>query len=597
MRELNRPIAIDTETTGLRPFQGDKATVASFADETGAWALPADDARHVVRQAVEEGRTIVMHNSIFDRAVFLGSWGIEVPDDQVFDTMAVDWLLDENADHRLKEGIGARLFGVDAKAEKQALQAIMRGRTQQDVYKELRAQLPPRNQPGYESAAETKVRAKALADATTKTWAELTFEDLEPYAVQDADLTWRILHHQLAELETETFCHPYIDRAHEVAALSYRINRTGICVNQEHAERELERVSARVAELEASYGDVNLKSAPQVAEMIYDRWKLPCTVKTKGGGRATDKDTLEALSWDPRVQGLMEFRSLAKQVDAYYLPLLDRTGDDGRIHPSLHPFRTVTGRWSCSGPNLQTIPRESTAAEIRKVFCAAPGLVLSEWDLSQIEVRVAADMAKEAALLAVYDVGGDIYQALADEIGVTRSTAKTVILSAQYGVGPKKLAATLARGTGQAPNVRQARAILDAYWRTYPNLDRLFNGLQEVGKRRGYIPLWKPGRRRLLKSPHNPYPRWYTALNAAIQGGAAEFMKDVLTELEVVLEDAGCGRIVLTVHDSVIVEHEPGTEHIVTAALATITPDVSPYGIETPWEHKAWDGYEAALAA
>lgn len=596
MRDLVDPIAVDSETTGLRPFQGDKATVLSFADETGAWSLPADVGKHVLQKAVNDGRTIVMHNGIFDRAVFSASFGIEFPDSQHFDTMALDWLLDENAQHGLK-AIGARLFGVDAKAEQQALQKLMRGRTVEDVYKELRAELPARGEPGYESAAETKARAKVIADSTTKTWADLTFEDLEPYATQDAALTWKILHHQLHTLQEETFVHPYVDRAHDVAGLSYRINRTGICVNQEHAETELARVSARIETLAASYGDVNLNAPAQVAEMIYDRWGLPCPKQTATGSRSTDKEALEALTYDPRVQGLVEYRSLAKQRDAYYLPLLDRTGDDGRIHPQLHPFRTVTGRWSCSGPNLQTIPREATAAEIRKVFCAGPGLVLGEWDLSQIEVRVAADMSKEPALLEVYDRNGDVYQALADDIGVDRSTAKTVILSAQYGVGPKKLAATLAKGTGKAPDVARAKRILAAYWATYPQLERLMNGLQLVGQRKGYVPLWKPGRRRLLRSPHNPYPRWYTALNAAIQGGAAEFMKDVLLELEYNLDHIGYGRIVLTVHDSVIIEHEAGAEESITHTLAEITADVSPYSIATPWEHKAWDGYETALAA
>jgi DNA polymerase I-like protein with 3'-5' exonuclease and polymerase domains len=596
MRELVRPVAVDAETTGLRPFQGDKATVLSFADETGAWSLPADEGGQLLRRLVDDGRTIVLHNGIFDRAVFSASFGIEFPDAQHVDTMALSWLLDENAQHGLK-AIGSRLFGVDAKAEQQALQALMRGRTVDEVYKEFRAELPKRGEPGYESAAETRARAKVAADATTKTWADLTFEDLEPYATQDAALTWKVLHHQLHALQEDTFVTPYVDRAHDVAGLSYRINRTGICVNAEHAETELARVSTRIDALAASYGDVNLNAPQQVAEMIYDRWGLPCPKQTATGNRSTDKEALEALTYDPRVAGLVEYRSLAKQRDAYYLPLLDRTGADGRIHPSLHPFRTVTGRWSCSGPNLQTIPREATAAEIRKVFCAGPGLVLGEWDLSQIEVRVAADMAKEGALLEVYARDGDVYQALADEIGVERFVAKTVILSAQYGVGPKKLAATLAKGTGKAPDVKRAKQILAAYWATYPQLEKLMNGLQQVGQRRGYIPLWKPGRRRLLRSPHNPYPRWYTALNAAIQGGAAEFMKDVLIELEAVLKYDGNGRIVLTVHDSVIIEHEPGAEAGITEALADITSQVSPYSIATPWEHKAWDGYETGVLA
>ena len=588
MRKFNAPLAVDTEVTGLRPYQGDRVIMASFADDTGNWAERPADAGDRIREALYHGRTLVMHNGIFDRAVLEAEWGMVVPDDQYYDTMAVDWLLDENADHRLKEGIGARLFGTDSKAEKDAIKAMMRGRTQAEVYKELRAELPPRGEPGYESAAETKARAKEIADSTTRTWADLTFDELHDYAVQDASLTWRIFWHQQAALEEDTYVHPYVDRVHEIMSLSHRINATGICVSEEAAEAGFEAASSRMKELEAPFDDINLNSPNQLAELLFDTWKLPVQGKTASGNRSTDKDTLEALAYDPRVAGLLEYRSLAKQVSAYYGPLLDRLSDDGRIHPSLHPCRTVTGRWSCSGPNLQTIPRESTSAEIRKVFRAAPGLVLTEWDLSQIEVRVAADMSKEPALLAVYAEGGDVYQDLADRIGVDRSVGKTTILSAQYGIGPKTLSRNLARGTGEAPDYKFARSVLDRYWATYPQLEQLMKGLESVAKRRGYLPLWKPGRRRRFRSPHNPYPRWYTALNAAIQGGAAEFMKDVLWELAPLVEVNGWGRVVLTVHDSLILEHEPGVEELVDHALETITKDVSPYTIATPWERKGW---------
>src|SRR5690606_20335542 len=113
---FRNPLAVDTETSGLRPWQGDVVKMASFCDARGAWAEPPEQARETLAKAVDEGRLIIMHNSPFDRAVFSANWGIEIPDDQIWDTMAVDWMLDENADHRLKEGLGARLFGTDAKA-------------------------------------------------------------------------------------------------------------------------------------------------------------------------------------------------------------------------------------------------------------------------------------------------------------------------------------------------------------------------------------------------------------------------------------------------------------------------------------------------
>lgn len=579
-------VAIDTETTGLRVYQGDRATMASFCDDTGTWSLPADQAAPEVRRLVSEGRLIVMHNSPFDRAVFKTSWGVDVPDTQIWDTQAVDWLLDENADHRLKEGLGVRMFGVDAKQEKDALKALMRGRTVEDVYRELREAENLKPRPDREPAPVTRDRARELSAGTKKDWADLTYDDLRDYAEEDAHLTYQAYWKQQELLDQDPYPRPDIARQHLIGGLCYRITRTGIRVDERRAERGLQEAEARIAELAKVFAGTNLKSPAQLSALVYDDWGLPCNRKTKAGGRSTDKDALDELSYDPRVLDLMEFRRLAKAVDAYWLPLLDRIGDDGRIHPSLNPWRTVTGRLSCSGPNLQTIPRESTSSAIREVFIPEAGTVLTEFDLSQIEVRVAAAISKEPALLSVYEAGLDVYQSLADEIGVDRQTAKTVILSAQYGVGPRKLAQTLARGTGKAPDVQRARGILRRYWSTYRNLDRLMRGLEAQAKTRGYLPLWSPGRRRLFRSPSNPYPRYYSALNAAIQGGAAELLKDILLEIEPAIEDVG--RIVLTVHDSVVIEHTPGAEAGISDALDAITKDCSPYAIETPWAAKRW---------
>jgi DNA polymerase I-like protein with 3'-5' exonuclease and polymerase domains len=567
-------VAVDTETTGLRPFQGDTATVFSFAvverGQIEAWAERPEQGAKTLLDFIHDGYVIINHNGPFDRAVFAGL-GIEIPDDQYADTQARDWLLDENADHRLKEGLGKRYLGVDAKA-----------------YRELRAVENEKPRKERERAADTRDRARAISAGTKRGWDELTFEELEDYAAQDAFITLHAYHRQEEDFAEDPYSVPDIQRQYDIGSMAYRITRAGVQVDVEQAERGLQAAEERVAELAEPLGHVNLRSAPQVRRLVYEEWGLPASRRTKAGEWSTDKAALEALSWDPRIADLMEYRRLTKQVDAYYLPLLDRLSDDGRVHPSLNPWRTKTGRFSMSGPNLQTIPRESTAAEIRKVFVPAPGLVLTEWDLSQIEVRVAAELSQEPTLLGVYERGEDVYQALADELGVSRDHAKTLVLSMQYGVGPKTLALTLAKGTGKPPDLRHARAIHKRYWRTYPNLDRLMSGYTEMARRRGFVPLWREGRRRRYKSPHNKFPRYYSALNAVIQGGAAEFLKDVLLEVEPEVEAVGYGRVVLTVHDSVMVEHEPGAEDEISKLINEVTFDVSPYEIETPWEMKAW---------
>jgi DNA polymerase I-like protein with 3'-5' exonuclease and polymerase domains len=581
----HRPLAVDTETTGLRPWQGDKVKMASFADDSGAWAEAPDQAKLTLSKAVDEGRLIIMHNSPFDRAVFSANWGIEIPDDQFFDTYGADWLLDENQDHRLKEGVGKRLFGVDAKAEKDALRALMRGRSIEEVYRELRDVENEKPRAERERATDTRLRAREIADGTKRTWETLTYEELEPYAEQDAALTYGIYWHQQDALAEDGFVVQDLPRQHARASLSYRISKRGIAVDQDQAERGLVAAEERVAEILDTYGDV-VSSPKKLGALLFDEWKLPVTKRTKTGGRSTDKDALESLSWDPRVQEILEYRALQKQVSAYYLPLLDRISKDGRVHPSVNPWRTVTGRWSMSGPNLTTIPRETTAAEIRKVFVPAPGMQLTEFDLSQVEPRVSADISGEVNLLSVYEAKGDIYQALADSIGVDRQTGKTVILSALYGVGAKKLATTLARGTGKEPDVARAKGILRDFWRHYHDLDRAYRKMSTLAERRGWIALPQPGRRRLFTSPANPYPRYYSAWNALVQGSAADLLANILLELDPAVQIVG--QIVLMVHDSVVVEHEPGAEGYIHDLIDEITRDVSPFGIELPWESKRW---------
>lgn len=585
MARYHRPLAVDTETSGLRPWQGDVVKMASFADDRGAWAEPPDQAKLTLATAVDEGRLIVMHNSPFDRAVFSANWGIEIPDDQYFDTYGADWLLDENADHRLKEGVGKRLFGVDAKAEKDALRALMRGRSIDEVYRELRDVENEKPRAERERATETRIRAREIADSTKRTWETLTYEELEPYAEQDAALTYGIFWHQQDALAEDGYVQEDLQRQFDRASLSYRISKRGIRVDEAQAERGLVAAEERISEILDTYGAV-VSSPKKLGNLLFDEWELPVTKRTKTGGRSTDKDALESLSWDPRVQEILEYRALQKQVSAYYLPLLDRVSKDGRVHPSVNPWRTVTGRWSMSGPNLTTIPRETTAAEIRKVFIPAPGMQLTEFDLSQVEPRVSADISGEPNLLSVYDSGGDIYQALADSIGVSRQTGKTVILSALYGVGAKKLATTLARGTGKEPDVNQAKRILRDFWRHYHDLDRSYRKMATLAERRGWIALPQPGRRRMFRSPHNPYPRFYSAWNALVQGSAADLLANILLELDPAV--SGLGQIVLMVHDSVVIEHEPGAEGQIHKMIDTITRDVSPFAIELPWEAKVW---------
>lgn len=574
-----KPIAIDTETTGTRPFQGDRATVVSFADEHTAWALPASDARPELDRILASGRPVVMHNSAFDRAVLSTSFGIEFPDHRIRDTMIYDWLLREAHPHGLKE-IGARLFGADAKAEQAALKALMRGPTLDEIAADLFATGDYKTKKAAREAAPHDPRY------VKRGWADLTFAELEPYAIQDARLTYDVFKHLTAEVATtQPDVKPALPREHKVAGLMYRLNKTGIRVNQSAAEQALLQAQAQAEALKAQI-PCEPDSPAQVGKWLFEDLGLPPTRKTPKGSPSTDKIALEALRWHEDVARLLEYRQVTKSISAYLLPLLDRLGSDGRVHPSFNAHRVVTGRLSCSEPNLMTIPREGTNSAVRALFEPEPGMVFVAADLPQAELRVAASLANEALWLESFKRGDDLHQTMADAMGVDRYVAKTANFALLYGAGPFKLAETLARGTGKAPNVYGAKQAVARYWQAAPNIRRLMDQMASDWASQGYLELPASGRYRHRQGPYGPEPE-HKALNSVVQGGVAELVKAWMVELQPELDALGA-RLVLQVHDSLVIECEPHVAEKVGYQLQQVLDDVNPYaGIAFPLDIKA----------
>lgn len=558
-RYPHEPVAIDTETTGLRIYQGDK--ILGFSVSIGGydWYFPVNHPNSenisqldavTILQALAKHDVVVMHNSCFDRGVLAQAFGIVFEDTQIWDTQCGDWLMDEAADHRLKE-IGARLWGFDAKAEKVALDELRRGTPVADVYRELREAENARPRAERERATTTRARAKEMAAATKRDWHTLTAADISDYAKQDTRLTLDLYHHQLqcGPIENDGF-ETAMAREQLVLGQCYRFQRDGILVNEERATYALEAAEDRLAELSAPWSHVNFRSTKQVQALLYDEWKLPCTRVTPAGARSTDKVALEALAYDPRVHAIQEARKLAKQIDAFYLPLIDRAGPDGRVHPSFNPNRTVTGRLACSGPNIQQVPKEGP---VRALFEPAPGCVFLSADLPSAELRVMALLTGEQLWIDAIRSGADFHQANADKMGLTRKVAKTVGYALPYGTGVRRLSVTLAQGTGRAPNMAEAGDIKRAFWRGVPKVKRMLDGMAETWERRGRLPIRPWAGRYRNFTDRTGYPRPYAAFNNIVQGTIAELVKDWCLMLEPSVAALG-GRIVCQVHDSIVIE-------------------------------------------
>lgn len=607
-------LAIDTETTGLHMHVNDVLRGISLTYEAGSlparqsvyisvshpdsWCMTTWEAQRLGR-AINECRALpVYHNAPFDWRA-LSAIGVTIPG-RYWDTQVVDWLMDENLDHRLKEGVGARMFGTDAGAEKRALAALRRGTPQADIYKELRQQ-EPWSERGMAKAAREE--AKRLHDESRRDWGTFTAEDLADYACQDTNLTFAIHESQMRDLaepwNPDVDPRPDLEREFAFQKVLARMIDTGIRVDPKAAERHRATALERIAHIEAEFDGVNLGSVRQLQKLIYQDWRLTPARRTASGAPSTDKQALEELEGrHPGIELILEWRGLSKAVGTYYNGLLDLIGRDGRIHSAFSSTRTKTGRLSSSGPNLQNIPRADTNPEVRSVFLPEDGMELWEFDLEQAELRVMAGFAGETvmadAILNGRDLHGETAASMwgAEFTSLQRRLAKNLNFGFPYGIQARKFANYLVAGTGRPvteAHVAHAESILASYRDTYPNLTRLMSGLAREAERLGYLPLHVPGRYRRFRGPGYIVPS-YTALNAIVQGGVGEFMKDVMLALHPVI--GAYGRVCLQIHDSLVIELVPGTGPLVQKVLQQIADDLSPFRYPMAWSAKQWGAAE-----
>lgn len=620
-----RTVAIDTETSGLRIYLNDvvRGISVAYDDGTGgvrSWYLPVThpdsknfSPRRLITALNQHQGLQAYHHADFDWAALRKlDERFVIPEGRFHDTQVADWLWDENVDHRLKEGVAARLLGFnDAMAEKNHIKALRKGRKRSDIYRELRAQDEWRKRP----AADARAEAARLAEASKKDWGTFTADDLKDYASRDAELTLLCADAQVGPFGSND---PALQRELALQPLIYRMIRTGIRVNADRAAAQGQEAQRRMEELGRQFEGINLGSTQQLRKLVYEDWGLPVKHRTDSGEPSTAREALEELEGHPGIRELMEFRRLQKAMGTYYRPLLETRGEDGRIHASFSSTRTVTGRWSCSDPNLMTIPRGDTLVGVRDVFEAEPGFELWEFDIKSAELFFMASFCGDPNLCRALTNGEDLHNMTAemvfgpDFLPIQRRLAKNLNYGFPYNIGPRKFATYMVAGTPEPVSecaywqwnrwsherrprrcrlchVCQAADILDGFRQAYPRLVQLMKGLEGIARRDGKLPLHVEGRYRHFKSPGRLVP-YYTALNAVVQGGVAEFMKDVLLAIEPELADWGA-RLCLQVHDSLVMEVPPGVGPKIADLLQHISDDVNPLDLRLLWDASPWQAH------
>jgi DNA polymerase I len=391
------------------------------------------------------------------------------------------------------------------------------------------------------------------------------------YAAEQADAAlrlWQVLRPRLREARSLVL---YERLERPLIGVLQAMERAGIRVDAAELRRLSEDFSARMAQREAEAHRLaghpfGLGSPKQLGEVLFDEMKLPGGRRGAAGAWGTDASVLQALA----DQGValaaeaLEWRQLAKLKSTYADALVDEIHPDtGRVHTSYAMAATSTGRLSSNDPNLQNIPiRTEEGGRIRRAFVAEPGHVLVSADYSQIELRLLAHVADIPALRESFRAGEDIHARTASEVfGVplaamdplTRRRAKAINFGIIYGISAFGLARNLGIDAGEA------RLYIDAYFARYPGIRDYMERTKEEARIAGFVrtPF---GRRCAIPgiADRNMAKRAGAerqAINAPLQGGAADILKRAMIRLPAALREAGLGaRLLLSVHDELLFE-------------------------------------------
>jgi DNA polymerase I len=338
----------------------------------------------------------------------------------------------------------------------------------------------------------------------------------------------------------------------------------------------------RIAEIEAAiYRDVgsefNIGSPKQLGDVLFHKLNLPGGRKGKTGAYGTDASILEQLQPLHPVPGrVLEWRQLTKLKSTYADALAGQIdADDQRVHTTYAITATTTGRFSSTDPNLQNIPvRTEEGRKIRQAFIAEPGHVLLSADYSQIELRLAAHVADIAALKEAFLAGHDIHAATASEVfnvpldqmdALTRRRAKAINFGILYGIS--------AFGLGNQIGVPQAeaKAYIELYFERFPGIRAYMERVKAECRTAGYVETIF-GRKCFIPGIRDPNPMKRMgaerqAINAPLQGSAADIIKRAMGRVPAALQAAGLkARMLLQVHDELLFE-APEDEVQATASL------------------------------
>ena len=391
------------------------------------------------------------------------------------------------------------------------------------------------------------------------------------YAAEDADITLRLHNLFKPRLVAEHMVTVYETLERPLIPVLRDMERRGIKVDAGVLKGLSADFAARMDDLEGEIHklaghEFNIASPKQLGEILFDEMGLDGGKKTKTGAYGTGAEVLDDLAAQGHElpQKVLDWRQLAKLKSTYTDTLVGEINPKtGRVHTNYAQAVAATGRLSSSDPNLQNIPiRSEEGRKIRTAFVADKGFTLMSADYSQIELRLLAHVADIDSLKQAFHAGIDIHALTASQVfgipvegmdPMVRRRAKAINFGIIYGISAFGLARQLGISRGEAGEY------IDAYFEQYPGIKAYMERTKEQAKKQGFVETTF-GRKCHVKgiNDRNPNMRGFAeraAINAPIQGGAADIIKRAMIRLPDALADAGLGaRMLLQVHDELIFE-------------------------------------------
>ena len=528
----NEIFSLDTETTSIEALDAKLVGLSFSTEDFRAWYVPVSRETEKAKKILEIFRPVyenpkilkVGQNLKYDLTV-LANYGIHLSG-PLFDTMLAHYLIQPELRHNM-----------DYLAE---------------IYLNYKT-----------IHIEELIGPKGRGQ---KNMGDLEPKDIYKYACEDADVTLRLMKPLAEELRKNSLEEVFQNIEMPLMPVLARMERNGVVLDTETLKEVENDFTARLQTLEKDIyklagHEFTINSPRQVGEVLFGELKLSEKVKkTKSGQYSTSEEVLRDLhSKHPIVQKILDYRGLKKLLSTYVeaLPKLINPAT-GHIHTSFNQAVTATGRLSSSNPNLQNIPvRGEDGREIRKAFIPEAGEIFFSADYSQIELRIMAHLSGDEHMIEAFNAGHDVHAATAARIfhkdikdisKDERRKAKTANFGIIYGIS--------AFGLAERMDVSrtEAKELIDSYFEMYPKIKDYISKAVDTAREKGYIET-EFGRRRYLPdiNSRNAVVRGYAernAVNAPIQGTAADIIKIAMIRVQQRLDAEGCkARMMLQVHD------------------------------------------------